>query len=50
MPLSDRLKTMGLMPDMGKITGQMNEKFDALIAKLDEILAELRKRNTGGPQ
>lgn len=32
------------LPDIGKLTDMFNEKFDRLIAKLDEILAELRKQ------
>ncbi len=31
------------MPKVADITAQLNEKFERLIAKLDEILAELRK-------
>lgn len=45
MPIKDRLRTMGLgLPDMGKMTTMFNEKFDLLIAKLDEILVELRRQ------
>jgi hypothetical protein len=33
---------MGLFPNVKDITAQLNDKFDRLIAKLDEILTELR--------
>ena len=36
------------LPDMGKLTDMFDQKFDALIAKLDEILAELKRQNAGG--
>jgi hypothetical protein len=45
--LGERFKSMGFMPDIGKLTDMFNAKFDALIAKLDEILVELRKQNPG---
>lgn len=49
MPLKDKLRTMGFgLPDMGKIEGMFTQKFDQLIAKLDEILAELRTQR-GAP-
>lgn len=49
MALRDRIKTMGLgFPDIGKMQGDLNAKFDALIAKLDEILQELRTQR-GAP-
>jgi hypothetical protein len=49
MQLRSRFKSMGFgLPDMGKMTDMFNEKFDALIAKLDEILAELRTQR-GSP-
>jgi hypothetical protein len=47
MKLGERIKSMGMFPDMGKLTDMFNQKFDALIAKLDEILVELRKQNAG---
>jgi hypothetical protein len=36
------------LPRPSDITAQLNDKFTELIAKLDEILAELRKQNQGG--
>ena len=43
MALKDRIRTMGFgLPDMGKLTSMFNEKFDALIGKLDEMLVVLR--------
>lgn len=45
MALKDRLKTMGMfpkIPDMGEIEAKLDQRFDRLIAKLDEILQELR--------
>lgn len=44
MPLRDRIRAMGMFPDVGKIQGELNAKFDRLIAKLDEILIELRSQ------
>lgn len=49
MALRERFKSMGFgLPDMGKMTAMFNEKFDLLIAKLDEILQELRTQR-GAP-
>jgi len=45
--LGERFKSFGMFPDVGKLTDMFNEKFDALIAKLDEILTELKKQNAG---
>jgi hypothetical protein len=45
--LGERIKSFGMFPDIGKIQGEMNVKFDQLLAKLDEILQELRKQNAG---
>lgn len=45
--LRDKFKSFGMFPDMGKLTDMFNQKFDALISKLDEILAELKKQNAG---
>jgi hypothetical protein len=36
------------LPKPSELTAQLNQKFDQLIAKLDEILVELRKQNQGG--
>ena len=43
------------MPDIGKMQGQMNEKFDQLVARLDalgvllvEIRDELRRQGASG--
>lgn len=47
MALRDRIRTMGMfpkIPDMGEIEGKLDQRFDRLIAKLDEILQELRKQ------
>lgn len=56
MALSDRLKTMGFMPDLKGLNDQLNSKFDQLIAELHtmqgilgDILAELRTQR-GAPQ
>lgn len=49
MALKERLRTMGMFPDVGKMQGDLNAKFDALIAKLDEILKELRTQRGGTP-
>lgn len=38
---------MGLFPKVADLQTALNDKFDQLIAKLDEILAELRKQNQG---
>lgn len=48
MALKDRLVQAGMFPDVGRLTDMFNQKFDALIAKLDEILAELRTQR-GAP-
>jgi hypothetical protein len=54
MGLRDRVRTMGFgLPDMGKLTDMFNDKFDRLIAKLDEILIvlqDIRRQNIGGGQ
>lgn len=56
MALSDRLKTMGFMPDIGKLQGMFDEKFSALLGELqsmhgvlNDILTELRTQR-GAPQ
>lgn len=50
----NKLKQMGMFPDIGKLQGMFDEKFNALLTELqamhgvlDAILAELRK---GTPQ
>lgn len=51
MALRDRLKLQGMfpkIPDMGEIEGKIDQRVDRIIAKLDEILVELRKG--GAPQ
>lgn len=48
MALKDRLHQMGFMPkipDISEITGMMDERFNQLLSKLDEILQELKKAN-----
>lgn len=38
---------MGMFPDIGKIQGELNQKFDVLIAeirKVQEILIEIRDK------
>lgn len=47
--LRDRLKQMGMFPDIGKLQGMFDEKFQALLTELqsmhgvlDNILVELR--------
>lgn len=49
MALRDRLRTMGMFPDVGKLTDQLNEKFDRLYAILVEIRDELRTQR-GAPR
>lgn len=52
MALRDRLKTMGMfpkIPDMGEIEGKLDQRVDRIVAKLDEILAELRTQRGGTP-
>lgn len=44
-----RARFAGMFPDVSKLTDMFNQKFDALIAKLDEILAELRTQRGGTP-
>jgi hypothetical protein len=37
------------IPDVGEITKMMDDRFQKLLDKLDEILQELRKQNGGTP-
>jgi hypothetical protein len=56
MQLRSRFKSMAFgLPDMGKLQGMFDEKFNALLAELqsmhgvlDQILVELRTQR-GGP-
>lgn len=52
MALRDRISQMGFglpkIPDMGEIETKIDQRVDRIIAKLDEILVELRKG--GAPQ
>jgi hypothetical protein len=45
--LGERFKSFGMfpkIPDMSEIEAKLDQRFDRLIAKLDEILVELRKQ------
>jgi hypothetical protein len=45
-PLKERLQGMfPKIPDIGEITRMMDDRFGQLLAKLDEMLVELRKQN-----
>lgn len=52
--LGERIKSFGMFPDVGKIQGEMNVKFDELISqikKVQEILLEIRDdQRKGSPQ
>lgn len=52
MALRDRLQSMSMfpkIPDMSEIEAKLDQRFDRLIAKLDEILVELRTQRGGTP-
>jgi hypothetical protein len=49
--LGERFKSMGMFPDVGKLTDMFDQKFRDLVAKLDEIkgvLIEIRDKQAGG--
>jgi tetrahydromethanopterin S-methyltransferase subunit G len=55
MALKDKIRTMGFMPDVGKLTDEFNAKFgelrdrlDTIIERLDTLIAETRTQR-GGP-
>lgn len=41
MAIRDRLKTMGMFPDVGKLTDEFNAKFGELRDRLDTIIERL---------
>jgi hypothetical protein len=43
--VKETLVRKGFLPDMNQLTDMFNQKFDALIAKLDEMLAVLKEIN-----
>lgn len=44
MPFKEKLQGMfPKLPDVGEITKLMDDRFSQLLAKLDEILVELKK-------
>lgn len=46
MPLKEKLQGMfPKIPDVGQITQMLDERFQKLLDKLDEILVELKKQN-----
>jgi hypothetical protein len=54
--LGERIKSFGMFPDIGKLQGMFDEKFNALLTELqsmhgvlNDILAELRTQR-GAPQ
>lgn len=44
-PRTIKEKLQGMFPNIGEITAMMDDRFGQLLAKLDEILAELKKAN-----
>lgn len=51
MAIRDRLQKMGMFPNVGEITGMLDERFNTLLLELraihgvlDQILLELRTR------
>jgi len=49
MAVGDKLRTMGLLPDTGKLVSMMDDRFRQLTDRLDAILEELRKLNARPP-
>lgn len=47
MGLRDRFKSAGMFPDVGKIQGEMNAKFDelrAILLEIRDVLVQIRDK------
>lgn len=52
MKLGERIKNMGMFPDVGRLQGELNAKFEELISEIrqmKDILVQIRDQR-GAPQ